>query len=381
MKILYVSKVSPNLGIPHVHEVATRLAARGHDVRVISAATRAGQRRHDRIDGLEITALPTAPGALRERGRLGFFASRMPFYLLAAGVVARRFRDVDLIIEDVAPLRAPLLPNVAARLGIPLIYQTHNAYPKLDSWTSTYGAKGFAGWVWDRLFRRKPKCAALFADAKYTADSYAGIGCEVRWIPNGIDSTQFSPRTGEREPGAPLELISVGRIVDLKNHRLLIEALAASRSGARLTIVGDGPARPGLEALAAARGVSDRVTFTGFMEKSLIHEAYRNADLFVLPSFWEGLPHVVLEAMASGLPIAMSDIDAAEGLVLPEYGWRLPTRQAAAWTDLFDRLVGEEVALAEMGRAARKAAVAWPDWEEITDDVLDLIARVRADAA
>lgn len=377
MKILYVSKLSPDLGLPHIQEVASRMVERGNEVHVLSAKTRAGQPRDLQLNGISIRACATAPGWLRSRGALGFFASRLPFYLLSAYAVSRRYRDVDVIIEDVAPLRSPWLPDVAKRLGIPLIYHTHNAYPQLSSWTATYGTKGVFGWIWDRLFRRKPRCAALITAAKYTADSYQTIGCEVRWIPNGIDSRQFSPRFKERSAGAPLRLLSVGRVVSLKNHRLLIRALAATSAALELRIIGDGPARLELASLAHELGVSDRVTLTGFMDKSKIHEEYQAADLFVLPSLWEGLPHVLLEAMASGLPIAMSDIEAHQGVVEPAYGWVLPKHDVTAWSELFASLAARPDCLLDMGKAARKAAVAWADWDQVTDDVLGLISRVR----
>jgi glycosyltransferase involved in cell wall biosynthesis len=145
--------------------------------------------------------------------------------------------------------------------------------------------------------------------------------------------------------------------------------MAASRGTATLRIVGDGPARPYLESLVRLRGLEDRVTFTGHVDAGQVAAEYRHGDLFVMPSLWEGLPHVLLEAMASGLPIAISDIDAAKGIVEPEYGWILPTRSSAPWTALFDRLESDPTPLAEMGPRARKAAVAWADWDHITDRV------------
>lgn len=376
MKILYVSKVAPHLGISHVHEVARRLAARGHEVHVLAAATRPHQARQEIVDGVVVTTLATMPSAVRSQRRLGFFATRVPFYAAAAAVVNRRYRDVDVIIEDVAPLRSPMLPAVARRLGIPLVYQTHNAYPDRHAWTSTYGRKGNLGWVWDRMFRSHPKCDALFADAQYTAASYDGLPCPVLWIPNGIDATQFSPAAETRcEP--PMRLLSVGRVIALKNHRVLIEAMA-SAPDVTLRIVGDGPERPALEQLAARLGVADRVTFTGFIDKAKLAPEYQAADLFVLPSFWEGLPHVVLEAMASGLPVAMSDIYAADGLIDPAFGWRLPPRESAAWATLFNDLARDAATRREMGRIARKTALGWADWDQITTDVLTLLGRVGA---
>jgi glycosyltransferase involved in cell wall biosynthesis len=104
--------------------------------------------------------------------------------------------------------------------------------------------------------------------------------------------------------------IGVGRLVSQKNFALLIRAFASQAgAGDTLTIAGDGPERSALERLAQDLGVADRVIFPGHLTST--DELLSEADVFVLSSDYEGLPAVLIEAMAAGLPIVTTDCSAA----------------------------------------------------------------------
>ena len=107
----------------------------------------------------------------------------------------------------------------------------------------------------------------------------------------------------EREWGIPVDAplaVAVGRLVHQKNHALALEALALL-PGVHLAVVGDGELRGDLERLASERGLSDRVAFLGLREDA--RALVGAADVLVLPSRWEGLPLVALEALAAGTPV------------------------------------------------------------------------------
>jgi colanic acid/amylovoran biosynthesis glycosyltransferase len=144
----------------------------------------------------------------------------------------------------------------------------------------------------------------------------------------GVDPTVFSPvrRTNGRD--RDLHVLHVGRLVPVKGQAVLLEAIAllvARGVGVRATIVGDGPERPALERLAGELGILDRVTFTGYVGQDDIRRYYETADVFCLPSFNEGVPVVLMEAMAMEVPAVASRItgipelidDGATGLLVP----------------------------------------------------------------
>jgi teichuronic acid biosynthesis glycosyltransferase TuaC len=150
----------------------------------------------------------------------------------------------------------------------------------------------------------------------------------VRVLRNGVDLALFRPperemarrRLGFSRP----TLLAVGNLVALKRHRLMVEALALLPT-LDLVIVGEGPERGAITALARARGVSDRVRLIGRLPQQQLPEIYGAADLLLLVSTHEGWPNVLLESMACGTPVLVSDIDGSTDIVAaPEAGRIVP---------------------------------------------------------
>jgi glycosyltransferase involved in cell wall biosynthesis len=127
----------------------------------------------------------------------------------------------------------------------------------------------------------------------------------VRYVPNGIDLARF---TGPRFPGTELVVGTVAALRAEKNLARLLRAFrrVADAMPTRLTIVGDGPERPGLERLAEQLGLTGRVRFTGHVNDPA--PLYRGFDIFALSSDTEQMPLSVIEAMAAGLPVAATDV-------------------------------------------------------------------------
>jgi len=150
--------------------------------------------------------------------------------------------------------------------------------------------------------------------AEYVVKQYGAPRARIRVINNGIDTVRFRP------PDAPVNgsgpIVTVGRLVEQKNHALFLQAaaqLAAVRPGVRFVIVGDGPLRADLERQAQTLGLGAQVTFAG--ERRDVDALLRSASLFWLTSRWEGMPNVVLEAMATGVPPVVTDVGGTRELV------------------------------------------------------------------
>jgi colanic acid/amylovoran biosynthesis glycosyltransferase len=145
--------------------------------------------------------------------------------------------------------------------------------------------------------------------------------------PLGIDPGVFAPRRQRRSPD-PFEILCVGRLTAAKGQHLLVDAVdALLRQGrnVHLRLVGGGPDEPSLRQQAARIAFPDRIIFEGPINQDRIRDFYAAADIFCLPSFAEGVPVVLMEAMAMEIPCVTTRIagipelirDGIDGLLVP----------------------------------------------------------------
>jgi len=271
---------------------AAELIKRGHRVLV------AGREGSIFLDRVRRSGLPAAGirirldyglGSLRTIGRL-LRRERIERVLLNVNKDARTF-------------------GVAARLaGIPLVACRH-------------GARVFSDRLRDRL-----TCSFLhrvIVNNLPLAREYAAYGWispdKIRYLPNGVACPANVPRVDLRArydlpAGAPV-LLGAGRFSPEKGFDLLLKAFAAPRvpAGAVLLLAGEGREKDRLRSLAAELGIAGRVRFIGYLDDLSGHLA--GAELLVLPSRHEGMPNVVLEAMASGCPVAATRVGGVADLI------------------------------------------------------------------
>lgn len=191
---------------------------------------------------------------------------------------------------------------------------------------------------------------------------------DIHVVHCGVDPSVYVPPPA-REQRDPLTILTVGRLVPKKGLPVLLEALRDLRVRGlpvRLAVVGDGPARAEFEAHARTLGVADHVEFAGSVGQDEIRARYATADVFCLPSFAEGIPVVLMEAMAMELPVVTTTIMGIPELVADGVHGRLvppgrPDRLADALAEL---LAATPEQRAEMGRAGRERVLAAFDVRE-----------------
>jgi glycosyltransferase involved in cell wall biosynthesis len=146
----------------------------------------------------------------------------------------------------------------------------------------------------------------------------------VRVIENVVDTDAFHPGTEQhrRTPDGSARLLTVAALVAKKGHADLLDALAELRGERELTLdlVGAGELRAELQARVRRLGLAEVVRFHGERPKGAVAELMRQADLFVLPSLFENLPCVLIEAMASGLPSVATDVGGVADLMDDDFG-------------------------------------------------------------
>ena len=153
-------------------------------------------------------------------------------------------------------------------------------------------------------------------------------------------------------PDGPLKLVSIGRFAEQKGQMILIEAMAELRKtlpDVHLSLVGDGEMRSILETAIAAQGLQGSITLTGWLAEDGVQGEIAAAHALVMPSFAEGLPMVVMEAMACARPVIATHVAGIPELVLPgRTGWLVPAGDVTA-------LVGAVQELAETSPEMRTA--------------------------
>jgi D-inositol-3-phosphate glycosyltransferase len=201
--------------------------------------------------------------------------------------------------------------------------------------------------------------ATVFALSPYTAREVAKLAPRARIVlaPCGVDTSVFRPSS------EPLNgyLLSVGRVSDArKNAPLLLESYARLRQRLpkcpELWFVGDPPS-PRMSLEAESKGQLAGVRFLGRVGLEELPSLYRGAMLFVLASDEEGLGMVILEAMASGLPVVSTKCGGPDAIVVEgRTGFLVPVRDAGALSEALEKLVRCEEQRRQMGRSGRKAA-------------------------
>jgi glycosyltransferase involved in cell wall biosynthesis len=206
-------------------------------------------------------------------------------------------------------------------------------------------------------------------------EGWIGRPADVTVIPNGVVTADASGRVEERVGMEGLSLLVVGRLVPHKRIDRVVEALA-NVDLATLTVVGDGPARMALESLAAIRGVSDRVAFRGALPHNAVLKLMRSSDALILASDYEGLPHVALEALTSGLPIVAPDVGGtAELLKDRRNGLIVDPPSADGFASAFERLRVEPGLRSRLAAGALESGKEW-SFKQTADAVESLIGSV-----
>jgi len=183
---------------------------------------------------------------------------------------------------------------------------------------------------------------------------------KLRVVRCGIDTTEFS-FVDRRERATPsLTVLTVGRLAPDKGHAVLLEAAGAIRDAGladlRFVLVGDGPERDLLRSTIDQLGLGRIVKLLGAVGQDCLFELYRRADLFCLPSFAEGLPIVLMEAMATGLPVVSTSVAGIPELVRHgQSGLLVPPGRAAELAAALVELAERPERRHELGVAGRAA--------------------------
>ncbi len=237
----------------------------------------------------------------------------------------------------------------------------------------------------EREFARlcaEPRMArSLLAASSFTRATLVENGTPseaVRVIPYGVESTCFVPdRSREAVPGSPLRLLFVGRINQRKGIKYLLEALELlGTREVELTVCGRV-----VDDLSLFRPFADRVTIRPDVSAAELRVAYQSADLFVFPSVAEGFGQVLLESLASGLPILSTTHTAAPDLITPgRQGFIVEPRRPDRLAERIEWALSHRAELRAMRAEARQLAEEFT-WARFRAGVVSAVEDAMSDTA
>lgn len=180
-------------------------------------------------------------------------------------------------------------------------------------------------------------------------------------------------------PDGPRRVVAIGRLVEQKGQLALVQAMAEVQADLHLTLIGDGEMRDQIEALIDRLDLRARITLTGWVDEDRVNAELAAAHAMVMPSFAEGLPMVVMEAMAAARPVIATYIAGTPELVRPdETGWLVPAGDVSALAQAMDQLAAVPLArLSEMAQAGRARVLARHDIDSEAQKLAALMASDR----
>ncbi len=278
----------------------------------------------------------------------------------------------------------------AQELNIPAVFTHHTRYREYAQYVKlvpkNVSEKVIGSWLLDFMTR----CQHIIVPSEPIKQSLVeayGITDRVTVMPTGIDLTPYKTADGtavrQKYNWGPDQtvIISLGRLADVKNWPLLLDAVEVvlqKHPEARFVLVGDGPERPSLEKKAAGMSVADRIEFVGRVPYDEVPAYLKAADLFCYASVTETQGLVTLEALAAGLPVVAVDASGTSETVSDGVDGILTSENSQALAAGMDKLLSDKELYRRMQKAALQKATDW-DINVLTQKLLDIYAQAAKD--
>jgi glycosyltransferase involved in cell wall biosynthesis len=310
---------------------------------------------------------PCYPGSLTVRRLRTVRIAQIPFMPQLARELLRTPRAA-LIHVHVAQAYAPEVVWLTAKAT----RRPYVAHFHLDVQPSTWLGPLFSLYkrlVLARVLRGASRVVALTDEQREVLQRRYGVAPHrIAVIPNGVPAGFARIRADTPAHAGPFRLLFVGRLSPQKNLPRLLEAMSRLHADVELVIVGDGPSRPVVETMVHGYALRN-VRLVGAAHGDDLADWYRWADALVLTSDREGMPLVLLEAMAAGLPIVATDVPGVAATV-GDAGLVVPPAPGAV-AEAVERLAGDPALCAELGDRAAARAVDH-GWDRVVDAMDDL---------
>ena len=341
-------------GVPeHVHHLARELDALGHHATIVTSH----MRMNGDVDPPYVRRVGTSLVIYANGGVARITVGWRLTARLEALFRKERF-DIVHVHGGLNPTLGIVAPRAAVRAGIPVVATFHTWFPRSI-------ALRILRRPFQRLLDRHAATIAVSSAAQEAMARYLTAPWEV--IPNGVDTTFFRPGLGRasgRFEQRPPQLLWLGRIEprnDLGTVLAAMPSILERHPAAKLTVVGDGPWRSRMERAARRGGLGPSVHFAGYANGDR-PDYYRGADVYVCPTKRASFGVTLLEAMACGTPLVVSDIPAFRDVAGQSHAMFVPPGDADAWARAVNALIDDTDRRGTMAQEGRRIAErhAWP---------------------
>jgi glycosyltransferase involved in cell wall biosynthesis len=377
MKILILIHEFPPVGGGGgrvAQDIANGLARRGHQVHVLTARLE-GLPVDETIHGVRIQRVASLR---REPFRATFGEmARYDWSALTVGMKVIRSWKPDVIHAHFAVPAGAAAFILSKLTGVPYLLTAHlgdvpGALPeKTDRWFK---------WIYPftpAIWRGAAKVAAVSGFTRHLALEHYPVPVDV--IPNGMDLNTLPVH--QPADGAPPHIVFAGRFVEQKNPQHIVDALAGLKELSwTCSMLGDGPLLESVREGVTACGLTERVTFPGWVTPEDVLNVFAHSDILVLPSRSEGLSVVGVQALGMGLALVLSDAGGNGELVRDgENGFLFPSGDVAALTAALKKLIENRVMLQSAQQKSRELAQQF-DLETIIGQYEKLFGAIRSSA-
>jgi len=369
MRICQITSAAfpPEEGIGnYIYGLSTQLLNKGHSVTILTRSSK-GKKPREHLDNMQIIRVP--------------FLRLYPFYMNIHSMMMNRvFRSLESQF-DLVHIHSPLVPKIHTTL--PTIATIHTPM-KIDTLASFHETRNLRTTLWklSGQFISYPLEVHLLQTANIITVVAKSVAQELQEYPlknndllvmgNGIDNATFTP--GRTTPTERYVLFT-GRLSYRKGLFDLIEAakdVCENHQDVSFIITGSGILIDTLRERINELGLTKRIKFPGFVTREQLITLYQNATIYVVPSHYEGLPTVLLEAMSCGLPVIATAVSGNLDVITPgTNGLLVPPQNPKQLAEAITTLLEDDQLRTTLGNNARSTIEKQYTWDIISEKYLE----------
>jgi glycosyltransferase involved in cell wall biosynthesis len=278
--------------------------------------------------------------------------------------------DFDIIHAHSHLFFSTNICSLVRKIGsVPLVITTHG----LIGQTAPYW---FSNFYLSTIGKFTLKCAdRIISYTEVEKETLSNLGIDkkkIKVIPNGVDTKLFLPM--EKQGNNITRILWVGRFVPGKGVEYLIGAfnsLVKEYPDLKLLMIGEGPLKENIEQKVHDLGLTESISIKMFVPNFELPIIYQSSDVFVLPSLSEGVPRVILEAMACGIPIVCTELPQLTDIV-KGCGLLVPLMDSQALAEATSKIISDTELVRKFGEKGRAKVVKDHSWENIVKKTIGL---------